>query len=345
MPELTAALKVASEALVALESEDAALQACIAEALALSSEASGDLNAAETFCIATIPRGRPMQVKRLVEILARVRYTRGSKDFAPPVDAKAGGRPNALFTVCALCVAIVRSSEKGEASMSEHAQLLDQAIKELTPFKDAGMEETPDDTTREDDEERMEFESELWVRIANESLSQGLLRQAQRCCGFAVRQLPAQPELRKRIPVNVWRWFSVAECVWGRAIAGMVNDEGQDRTSPSALGGPSVVSSDLPPLDGSFVETTDRRKEQYTEDQVLEVPTTSPWESSATRRKSMLSGTMRPTGRASAQPTRTTTSSKGDALPREALMTGIRVVFMAFPSFALFAFATAQASS
>ncbi|GMH80291.1 hypothetical protein TrST_g6381 [Triparma strigata] len=235
MPELITALKVASEALVTLESKDTALQASLAEALALSSEVSGDLNAAENYCIATIPKGRSMQVKRLVEILARVRYSRGSKDYAPPVDAKAGGKPNVLFNVSALCVAITKAAEKGEASLAERTGLLDQAIKELTPFKDARLEEEPGDTTREDDEERLEFESELWVRIANESLSQGLLRQAQQCCGFAVSQLPSQPELRKRIPTNVWRWFSVAECVWGRAIAGMVNEEGQDRTLQDEL--------------------------------------------------------------------------------------------------------------
>ncbi|GMI14612.1 hypothetical protein TrLO_g7160 [Triparma laevis f. longispina] len=235
MEELLAALKVASEALVTLESKDAALQASLAEALALSSEVSGDLNAAESYCIATIPKGRSMQVKRLVEILARVRYSRGSKDYAPPVDAKAGGKANVLFTVSAICVAISKAAEKGEASLAERTTLLDQAIKELTPFKDARLQEESGDTTREDDEERLEFESELWVRIANESLSQGLLRQAQQCCGFAVSQIPQQPELRKRIPTNVWRWYSVAECVWGRAIAGMVNEDGQDRTLQDEL--------------------------------------------------------------------------------------------------------------
>ena len=54
----------------------------------------------------------------------------------------------------------------------------------------------------------------------------------------------------------------------------------------------------------------------------------------------MLSGAMRPTGRASAQSTRMTTSSKGDASQRDELMTGIRVPFAAFPLFAIFASAS-----
>ena len=239
LPSLTAALSIAHSALIATESTDCALLASLSEALAFSAESSGDLNLAEKWCIDCIPRGRSMQVKRLVEILARLRYSRGSKDFAPPVDAKSGQKVNPLFNASASCVAIGVSASKGDSTLPERASLLSSAVSELTKYRDDKLASPSTSstisTTREEDEEKLEYETELWVRLANESLSQQLLRQAQSCCSYACEQMPAQPELRKRIPPNAWRWFSCAENIWGRAIAAMVNEEGQDRSLQDEL--------------------------------------------------------------------------------------------------------------
>ena len=233
LPSLQEALATAHSALIETTSKDAPLLASISEALALSSEASGDLNAAEKWCTDCIPFGRPMQVKRLVEILARIKFSRGSKDVAPPVDTKSGQKPNLLFNVSATCVAISSAAKKGESTLAERTSLLSSAYTELSNFRDArrASADSGDSapSTREDDEEGVEYEAELWVRLAEESLSQGLLRQAQACCSFSTEQLPPQPEMRKRVPVNTWRWFSCSENIWGRAIAAMVNEEGQDR--------------------------------------------------------------------------------------------------------------------
>jgi hypothetical protein len=73
LPEFVEALKTAHKALTETESVDWALKASLSEALALISENAEDLNAAEAYCTETIPKGRPLQVKRLVEILARVK--------------------------------------------------------------------------------------------------------------------------------------------------------------------------------------------------------------------------------------------------------------------------------
>jgi len=233
-------LATAHSALISTSSKDAPLLASISEALALSSEVSGDLNAAEKWCVDCIPFGRPMQMKRLVEILARLKYSRGSKDVAPPVDTKSGQKPNSLFNVSATAVAIASAAKKGEATLAERASLLTSSFSELSKFREERYDPPSEDgtaraSTLEDDEEALEYEAELWVRLADESLSQGLLRQAQACCSFATEQLPAQPELRKRVPVNTWRWYSCAENIWGRAIAAMVNEEGQDRSLQDEL--------------------------------------------------------------------------------------------------------------
>ena len=250
MPQLVDALKVAHKALTTTKSKDVGLKAALTEALALLAECSGDLTAAENWCAETIPLGRPMQVKRLVEILARVKYAKGMKEFGPNFDAKAGQKANPLFEVSALCVVINKCAEKGESeSKAERTQYLNSALSTLKTFRDARLAETtsreaalaegkpipPSTTTLEDDEERLEFEVELWVRLAMESLNQKLSRQAQFCCSAAIEQLPGGAELRKRIPAKVWRWFSCAETLWGRAIAAMVNSEGQDRTLQDEL--------------------------------------------------------------------------------------------------------------
>ncbi len=241
--ELFGALKVTHSALSTVESKDAALKAHFSEALALISEARNDLTASEQFCTESIPFGRPMQVKRLVEILARVKYAKGGKDLAPPIDLKSGQKPNPLFEVSAICVAIAQAFEKGEdTSKNERADLLKSALSTLKTYRDdriSNAEIAAKDgatmTSREDDEEALEYEAELWVRLAMESLHQELLRQAQFCCNCCVEQLPAQPELRKRVPTNVWRWYSCAESIFGRAIAAMVDTDGQDRTLQDEL--------------------------------------------------------------------------------------------------------------
>jgi len=240
MPEFVAALKNAHTSLTTTNSVDWALKASLSEALALISESEGDLNATEQYCTDTIAMGRPMQVKRLVEILARVKYSRGSKEVAPPLDTKSGQKSNTLFEVSAICVAIGQGYEKGDASVPERKEFLSKAIATLKQYRDDRIIRAADtaatvETTREEDEETLEFEAELWVRLASESLSQTLLRQAQFCCSCCVEQLPAQPEMRKRVPVSVWRWYSCAENVWGRAIAAMVNTDGQDRTLQDEL--------------------------------------------------------------------------------------------------------------
>lgn len=231
-----------------MNSTDYELKSYLSEALALSSESTGDLVNAEAWCLSTIPLGkRPMQVKRLVEILARIRYNKGSKDFAPTVDVKAGGKPSPLFDVCASCTVVneLLAGKGVEATVGERQGLLQSGLGILKSYRQSRLDrlegggegdgELKSDSTLEDDEQLLEFETELWARLAKESLNQGLLRQAQFCCSCCIEQLPAQPELRKRVPANVWRWFSCAECLWGRSIAAMVNTDGQDRSLQDEL--------------------------------------------------------------------------------------------------------------
>jgi len=251
MVELTEALKVAHEALIEVGSKDVELMAYLSEALALSSESVGDLAGAESWCMSTIPLGeRPMQVKRLVVILARIKYNRGGKDYAPTVDAKAGQVANPLFEVCANMTVVGQLASKvgKDASEAERGNLLSASLGILKKVREdrlaaaesggaggGGGDDKGEEKTLEDDEEQLQFEAELWARLAKESLGQNLLRQAQFCCSCCIEQLPVQPELRKRVPVNVWRWFSCAECLWGRSIAAMVNADGQDRSLQDEL--------------------------------------------------------------------------------------------------------------
>ena len=90
---------------------------------------------------------------------------------------------------------------------------------------------------REEDEELLEMRAELWVRLAKEALKQKNARLAQRCCKCAKDVIGREPnqDLMRRVPARVWRWWSVAERLWAKAVAAMISPTEQEKQTQDQL--------------------------------------------------------------------------------------------------------------
>ena len=94
-------------------------------------------------------------------------------------------------------------------------------------------------SSREADEEALAMRAELWAKLSAEALAQNQPRMAQACAKASCDIVPSAEqggaEVRARVPTTVWRWWSVAERFWARAVAAMINEEDQEKQTRDEL--------------------------------------------------------------------------------------------------------------
>ena len=73
--------------------------------------------------------------------------------------------------------------------------------------------------------------AEMWARLAQASHGLGHLAGAQRCCAAAIRALPDEELSRKcgGAAQRAWRWYSVAECIWGKTTKDQIVPDKQEK--------------------------------------------------------------------------------------------------------------------
>ena len=87
----------------------------------------------------------------------------------------------------------------------------------------------------EEQQQAEELLAQLWARTAQEALGLQQLKAAQAAASRSVSRLPSDPTARASVPGAVWRWWSLAECVWGQALAALVRPEQQEQAVQDSL--------------------------------------------------------------------------------------------------------------
>ena len=226
-----------------------------------------EVNKTEEIAAAVIPLGRPMQVCEIIATLARAQRAGGKKDLTLQENRQSqvlslvalfgcGGGEQGVTQderaeMLARALAIMNEdrdarAEAAAAKAAAHEERRVAAKAKRNAALKTGSGATAaaalkaDDAdavdpnklkvSRKQDEEDLEMSVQLWARLAREALFHRQLRQAQNCAQYALEALPDSAKGRARVPQKVWRWLSVAECLWARAIANMIVPSSQEKS-------------------------------------------------------------------------------------------------------------------
>lgn len=236
--------------LEAVQSTNTSLICKVTEALALLKEQTGDLPGAEStvavLCKPVHTRLKPTasQLRGLYEVRARCQRTNGN-----PAAVTLDGSD--LFK--ALCL-LAGGAEHPAAPPAEKSTALSKGVDLMKKYrKELISKDTADDkdtldvmhvlstsntSSYEDDWGEADLIGNVYCRLAKCALSIGQPRIAQECCNYCLELLPRQKKSSSSSsvpPPAVGRWLSIAECLWGQAIASMVAPTSQDETLQDEL--------------------------------------------------------------------------------------------------------------
>ena len=83
--------------------------------------------------------------------------------------------------------------------------------------------------TLEDVHEGMEVWCELCSKVGQSALRAKDFKKAQVCGFMCASSVPEEGRERDQLPINVWRWHALAECVWGQSIFMLIDPTKQER--------------------------------------------------------------------------------------------------------------------
>lgn len=239
LPELLTALEAGLASLKELRSQDSGLMSAMAEALVLAYEGREEVAKVTEVCNAYIPLARPYQARGMVMALARVSLGKAPVPGAVPAKEKdkkgaaPTGHPDARLLEAMSLLTVAGLTGLGE---KEREDALAKAAAVMEEDRKAAASRSPPSTMEEFDE-GLEFRAELWCRLGQEYLKRKANRRVQACCDACLALLPSNnpADLNAALKPRLLRWLSVAQCLWGRSIAGMVDTQNQDKALQDTL--------------------------------------------------------------------------------------------------------------
>ncbi|CAK4472097.1 unnamed protein product [Aphanomyces euteiches] len=221
LPELTAALEAAFQALAANDASDGALLSCFAQALTKIRRRHGQINEIDAVLDAVLRRGDSLPLchrKALVELKTQSQLDRAAKD--PIV-----GDTTPLKVVSCLQAAEIHldlasaPTDDEKALLDKAAGFYQRAATQWTAIPPPSAAETSAKTTTLELElQSREFNAEVHVRLAKAALALHKTNDAQKYCEAAVAPLQAANLPPQYMQKSILRWYSMAQLVWAQAV-------------------------------------------------------------------------------------------------------------------------------
>ena len=242
LPQLLAALERCLASLEASAHVDPVLRCDLARALGCVYEFGKDYGKMVTVSSKCIDLASPSVTKHVLAISARGKVRQGQKPDAVVNSAKLW-QHKVLSTIAIL--QHVSTDAENKVPPAEQHKVLESAYRTLSAQYDAQKAAAAAGEAKFQTVAEAELGVQMWAQLAECALRSGQWELAQLCAFRGSQQLPQNSEAQSALAPPTWRWLSVAESVWGQAVAALIHEEGQDTQVQNKLRSASLDHFEL----------------------------------------------------------------------------------------------------
>ena len=242
LPQLLAALERCLASLEASAHVDPVLRCDLARALGCVYEFSKDYGKMVAVSSKCIDLASPSVTKHVLAISARGKVRQGQKPDAVVNSARLW-QHKVLSTIAIL--QHVSTDVENKVPSAEQHKVLESAYGTLSAQFDAQEAAVAAGEAKFQTAAEAELGVQMWAQLAECALRTGQWELAQLCAFRGSQQLPQSSEAQSALAPSTWRWLSVAESVWGQAVAALIHEEGQDAQVQNKLRSASLDHFEL----------------------------------------------------------------------------------------------------
>ncbi|RLN14364.1 hypothetical protein BBJ28_00021134, partial [Nothophytophthora sp. Chile5] len=173
--------------------------------------------------------GNTLQLKRFVELKARVQIAQNAKEIVPTESSSVPLKVVAFLEAMELTFWLLALPSAQSTQLMDKAQSLYQ--KAVTMWQAsagdilAGFSNRGLDQTLEEEQQQLELYVEVWVRVGCGAFRLQNVKYAIECAEQALLVQKTKQVTQLLIVGSTWKWFSLAELLYGRAILALGHRE------------------------------------------------------------------------------------------------------------------------